>query len=579
MRLHTYHLVFAAAAAILFLPSSAGAHGYDPAPTWPLCGYDAIPTGTYTCTSTDPDLVNDTYGPRCMDSYNAECAGGEHDWHFGVDLHAEEDQMNVFASSCGKIKTLDENGGIENNKKVIIEHYRSWVTSYPTTACPSTIPTSFPSCSGANCYYTVYNHLSEIDSSLSTGGYIAKSAYLGLSGQNCDSDYPCSDKYEHVHFEVLDPTGGGIYTPGYNYSRWQREAVHPLRFLINASWDTDADNLDVSFVDVDDSDPENLQATISVSIDHTGIDDEDRELDLNRIEVRVWDNNSGALVAVTQPNEDFYPLPTPETISGSSVLYEVHPPFLDLELFTRQYSYADGSTYLQYTQFMSEEHHGDAAANHPYKSPFASQVLDGATNPVFDANLDQDDYEWGYHLHLAKSGSPELGEFNGVEMLSEPFNLSYSTYEMQIKLTELAGATCEEDLCLQARAEDAYGNVTDWVDHGFCEIPEATAGGTVTDLCNGSYEVSWTPSDQAADYRIYLADRPLTTGGDSVAFAPVPGDLPPATAVTTESQGTIAAPANWFVYVEACNNLGCSDLTFIGYTTVNIWCPPPAQDS
>ena len=565
---------------VSFSTSVAGAQGagYDPSPVWPLCGYDTNPTGTPTCPSSEwanPDIVNDTYGPRCMDSSDPGCAGGEHDWHYGIDLHAEDDQMPVFASSCGKIDKLDENGGISNNKKVIIEHYRSWATTCPDPTDPGF---SFPSCDGGECYYTVYNHLSEIDAGLLEDEFIDKADYLGKSGQNCNSNYPCyssnnKKRYEHVHFEVQDPTGAGLYETDDSYAdaARQRNAVHPLRFLKLAEWDDDAANLEVEILDPGFSNPLYPEPTIQVNIDVENIPRTDRELDLNRVEVKLFDASAlhtTGLVEIAQVEAELDALPTPEDHAGGggSVMYEVNPPFLDMELSTRQYAYSKSKP--DYYKYLSVDHlpvSGSAPAARPYQSPFSIMTLgSGASNPFYDFNLPTS-YDWGYHHHLLKPGADEWGQFNGAEILSEPYNRTYDDYRLQVKFTELDGMMAADDLCLKARAEDAYGNATDWVASGHCDTPPVpVADLDLSTRCEpypNAYTVSWTESPWADQYHVYLMpyqDEPHTV------WTPRP-------VTVTDTSYDFGISMSVWVWVEACNAFGCSEPVYAGYAITYSW--------
>ncbi|MEM9596112.1 MAG: M23 family metallopeptidase [Acidobacteriota bacterium] len=553
-------LVFAA-------PQGVEASGYDPDPAWPLCGYATKPSGTYDCPQSrwgDPDIVNDTFGPR-------RSIDDDHDWHFGVDLHPGEAQMRVFASTCGWVRTLDDNDGADNNQRVVVQHYRTKVD------CTNP-PSSRPSCSGGDCYYTVYNHLSEIDSALATGsttGYVSKGQVLGLTGQNCDDAYPCSGSYEHLHFEVLDPTYAERYDPVSDYSRSQRDALHPLRFLKVNTWDDDADNISVSFVTPIEGDEVHPIPTIEIEMPVWQQSLRQRELDLARVEVEVFDASAlasgGALVRVAQFNESYPNLPTPDDlVGGGDVNYTVQPPFLDLEMWVRQYSYAKSSS-LPYKEFISEEHYpGEPASDHPYKTPYSMTLKpDGTVNPVYDAALNKVTYEWGYHLHRTRTGMDTWGDFNGVQVMTPSYNRNSSFFQMSVRFTELEGVAAGDELCLKARALDIYGNATDWVPYGTCDMsPVATTGGGVEHLCNGLNRATWDAVPGATHYELYIDT--LVSAGKSAAPAAraLPGTL---YGTTTGTSMDLSVSSDQWVYVTACNGYGCSERNEIGMALYDPW--------
>ena len=449
------------------------ADGYDPDPVWPLCGYDSSDATLSTCPDTEwanADIVNDTYGPRLK--------FGEYDWHFGIDLHAE-DQMPVFAVTCGKITKLDENGGLENNKLITLTHFRDW-------ECPEDEDehSSFPSCTNtdgsSNCYYTVYNHLSEIDSTLVVGDLVLKAQFLGRTGYNTDDyDYDDTDPddyYEHLHFELLDPSGAGEYQAFAPTSRVQRDAVHPHRLLKQSDWADNADNMTLSLT-ANVFNPAKPTLTATVIIDTSSVDPDDFELDLNRIEAEVYDASNPAKLKRIMQFHNAYAgayaaLPTPErTSSGRRVTYDVHPPYLDMERWVRQYSYAD-STSLPYRIFMSKFGSYTTGATTPtngrYVSPFSLQTIDGAINPVYDSSLDVSTYEWGYHLHVQDASDAAKSDFNGLHIEAEDFNRDSTEYQLTVRMDSLLGSSSASALCIKVRAEDIYGNTTPWQTAGTC---------------------------------------------------------------------------------------------------------------
>ena len=256
----------------------------------------------------------------------------------------------------------------------------------------------------------------------------------------------------------------------------QRDAVHPHRLLKQSDWADNADNISVSLT-ANVFNPAKPTLTATVTIDTSSLDPDDFELDLNRVEAEVYDaSDPKKLKRITQFHNAYSAayaaLPTPErTSSGRRVTYDVHPPYLDMERWVRQYSYAD-STSLPYRVFMSKFGSYNTGvpriSNGPYTSPFSLQKIDGSVNPVYDASLDVSTYEWGYHLHVQDASDSAVSDFNGLHIEAEDFNRNSTEYQLTIRMDSLLGSSTASDLCIKVRAEDVYGNTTPWKTAGTC---------------------------------------------------------------------------------------------------------------
>lgn len=411
---------------LLFFCAPAIAHAqYDPEPAWPLCGnyYLTAPAEWDPATDGCPssrwgdgfeDLVNDTYGPRLSTS-------NTYDWHRGLDLHThDQDDRPVFAITCGKVKTVDSG----YNGSVVIEHY-------PGHDC-ATDGTSFPSCgSVGGCYYSRYKHLAS--AAVAKGEKVEKGELVGRSGRNC-SPSGCS-AYPHVHFEIRQAPGAHDA-----YGRGQRDAIHPLAVL---DYDNSggADNVTVTLVDVDLADPTSPVATVDVTIPNDGL-----ELDLVRVDLLLYGNDGTTLVPIDSPNPGAG-YPTPE---GDD--YAVHPPYFDMELWSRHYNYKDNSK-LPYEDFLSATQRGDGedgAWMSPYADP-ASAVYDAAFPTSYDAD---------FHLEAQSATDPSTGDFNGLEVHAPAFNRFSTDYVVTLTFKELPDVTAFPSLCVKAYAVDARGSAT-----------------------------------------------------------------------------------------------------------------------
>lgn len=391
--LYTCALLFVLLCLTAATPAAA-AGSYDSTPAWPLCGRitedppegwaatDGCPSDRWGDAAYSDEPISDTFGPRLL--------GTTYDFHRGLDIDTPW-YTPVFAIADGEVKAI---GSGSTNITLTLRHW----------------PEGYTSCGSAGgCYHTRYVHLSSVRSGLSKGDDVDKGELIGYTGASSPTGIP------HLHFEVRDAPSQDAY------SYWQRDCIHPLTVLPYD--DGAADNMTLD-VEVDDTVPTNPLVTVEVSMPVA------YELDLNRVEVTVYENQGGTLVEVSQSNHTTTGT-TPETTP-----YDVNPPWFDMQVLNRQYTYKDSSGF-PYSDF---ETGGD------YESPYAG-----------DAGFPTS-YDAGYHLDNATGSDPSIGEFNGVLVAPENITSSSTDYVVAFAFTELVGPSDAADLCVEAVATDVLGS-------------------------------------------------------------------------------------------------------------------------
>lgn len=371
---------------------------FDPTPVWPLCGRIPLssPPDCPMVRWGNPDFtdapMSSTFGPRQKASQ-----AFRYDFHRGIDIPTTMGTP-VFAVADGVVLRVG-NDPFYADTLVQIQHYR-------------------PGHSDCNsgCYYSNYLHL-EVDSwVVNINDTVSKGQYIANAGSSLSG-------FEHLHFEIREAPGD--HDPE---SAWQRDAVHPLLMLPYA--DTGAANMTVG-LDVDDINPLNPLATVTVMMAN-GV-----ELDLNRIEVEVYEKIANALPQLIPQPGNTGTGNTPENMGHG---YNVNPPWFDMMQFNRQYSYKDSIIY-PWAEFKT---------GGPYESPYAVLL------PAF----------YDPNIHLDQNGGvgdESRGFFNGLIIAPTAFNIAADNYGLTVTFNELVGVADANNLCLRARAEDAAGNVTGWV--------------------------------------------------------------------------------------------------------------------
>ncbi|HFD12853.1 MAG TPA: M23 family metallopeptidase, partial [Crenotrichaceae bacterium] len=288
---------------ILLLTDANADHNgrFDPAPVWPLCGRisEQPPSGwnqfAPTCPAArwgNPDFtdapMSSSYGPRQQAS-----RGFRYDFHRGIDIPTDAGTP-VFAIADGIVRRVGTDP-LFSDTLVQIEHTRPGHTD-----CSS------------GCYYSNYIHLVPDSWVVSIGDTVSKGQHIANAG-------PGLSGFEHLHFEVREAPGD--FDP---QSAWQRDAIHPLLVLPYA--DTGVDNIQLSIVNVDVTDPLNPKPTVVVRMANNV------ELDLNRIEVQVYEKGlAGSLQLIPQSGN----IKTGNTPDSTG--YNVNPPWFDMIQFNYQY--------------------------------------------------------------------------------------------------------------------------------------------------------------------------------------------------------------------------------------------------
>lgn len=390
-----------------FVLPSAQAQGlgvFEPDMVWPLCGRIAeFPPPGWSLgmdcpieRAGDPTFhdapMSSSFGPRQLASELFR-----YDFHRGIDLPADSGTP-IFAVADGEVIKA---GMVPSFNEPVIEirHTRP----------------GFASCAGGGgCYSSMYLHLSSV--AISPNTTVSKGDYIGQTGTTASGT-------EVLHFEIRDAP------PAEPTSSWQKESVHPLAALPYP--DSATDNIELTIVDVDASDPMNPLVTARIRMPIS------IELDLESVEVEVFERlPDGSLSAVAQPGN----LRVGNTIEGDG--YALDPPFYSMDLTSRQYTYKDSTTTASYEDFL---------IGGPFESPYAATMP-----PAYDPAT---------HLDAADPGDFQVGLFNGMRIAPEHYNASSSVYDVRFQFLELAGTNDPSTLCVKVRALDALGNPSPWQTH------------------------------------------------------------------------------------------------------------------
>ncbi|MEM9490667.1 MAG: M23 family metallopeptidase [Myxococcota bacterium] len=364
---------------------------FDSAPVWPLCGHisKSPPPGwspAQGCPSErwgDPDHTDypltTTFGPRLLLS-----TGEIFDFHRGIDIPTEPGTP-VFAMTRGVVRIAGEHPSF-SDPLVQIRHFR---------------PERWGDCRPDGCYYSIYLHMSGWV--VSEGQVVEKGQHIGYTGVSS------AGGNAHLHFEIRDAQ------PEDPLSVWQRDAIHPLRLM---PYRGEPGSLRATIVDVDAADP--MRPIVQVDVSQPGTV---RTMDLSRVEVEIYDNNTRTSVA--QPGR---------IADGNG--YHVHPPFFDLERHNRQYTHKDSSGF-PWAFFAS--------------CPFAHD------HPA--------DYNANIHLCNHDPNDERVGVFNGVRVQPARFNSPGRDYQLTVDFTQLTGVVDAADLCVVVNVRDArggYGTPDTW---------------------------------------------------------------------------------------------------------------------
>ncbi|MDP6952193.1 MAG: peptidoglycan DD-metalloendopeptidase family protein, partial [Alphaproteobacteria bacterium] len=226
------------------------------------------------------------------------------------------------------------------------------------------------------CYHSNNLHMS--DWTVSAGQDVVKGQLIGYTGESASG-------FDHLHFEIRDAPADDPY------SRWQRDAIHPLAVL---AYD-DASLPAISFLAVDDGDP--LAPEVRVEV--VG-----QRLDIERVELMLYDS-AGDLIE--QPGNDSDPLG-----------YNVHPAWFAMTAWNRQYTHKN-STSVPWASFgyggeRECPYHADHGAN-------------------YDANV---------HMDQQHPDDFHIGQFNGITVRTTDYDFP-GDYTLDLTFEALVGpAAC-----------------------------------------------------------------------------------------------------------------------------------------
>ncbi|MBB5189129.1 MULTISPECIES: M23 family metallopeptidase [Zhongshania] len=386
---------------LVVLTSTAGvfAGGYDDSVNWPLCGrISESPPVNWQVTAGCPvdrqgsaaysDYpLSSTFGPRQKAS-----AGYHYDYHRGIDIPTAINTP-VFAVSAGRVVIAGEHSAY-SDPLVQIEHRRPGASS-----CRA----------GGGCYYSNYMHLASWV--VASGAQVNKGDLIAYTGVSASG-------FSHLHFEVRDANPADLY------SRWQRDAVHPLRVLPYSR--NQSNPMTVAFSEVQSLGGNAMQ--VSLRIEQAAAAE---RLDLAKVSVRAyrWLASAGEYQEVTQPGN------SPDD-SG----FYAHPTFLDFEQNNFDFSHKDSASY-PWASF----------ANCPYAEDHPA---------AYTANI---------HLDAQDPADTSVGHFNGQYIAPDQFNAYSSVYGLTLSFASVLGDDQGPSLtCLVAEASDVSGQqvFAEWGDCG-----------------------------------------------------------------------------------------------------------------
>lgn len=375
------------------------AGGFDDSVNWPLCGRisEAPPVNWQASSGCPTDRqgnadhtdypLSSTYGPRQKAS-----DGYRYDYHRGIDIPTA---MNtpVFAISAGKVLIAGEHSAY-SDPLVQLEHKRPGANS-----CRA----------GGGCYYSNYMHLATW--TVASGTVVNKGDLLGYTGVSASG-------FAHLHFEIRNANPADLY------SRWQRDAVHPLKVLPYRS--ELVNPMTIAVTDVESLGGNAMQVNVRIEQPVSA-----QRLDLTKVSVRAyrWSSSAGEYQEVAQPGN---------SADSSGLFYQ--PTFLDFQQNNFDYSHKDSSS-ITWASFDNCPH----ADDHPAE---------------YSANI---------HLDAQSADNSSVGEFNGQIIVPDPFNAYSTQYGLSLNFTSVLGDEAgPSSTCLVAEATDVSGQIVA-VDWGDCD--------------------------------------------------------------------------------------------------------------
>ncbi len=238
-----------AAAQEMELDWSPDVSAYPETPTnWPLCGDTTNPSSSWTegdpCTSTLPDRIVSSYGPRSSHS--------NYDFHRGIDLRTldmeSDDNSNcdldcipntrpVFAVADGEVDKVQFKceDGEPDGFRIRLKHGSSssgkWYSRYVHMSSLAPLSTlAAPTCpAGEDEKWDLTDEFEDEMEAASQDTDVDAGEHIGYTGKSTSNNH-------HLHFEVRKDES------------WARSAIHPVRKLPAV---TAPGSLDVSLHDVE----------------------------------------------------------------------------------------------------------------------------------------------------------------------------------------------------------------------------------------------------------------------------------------------------------------------------------------
>ena len=372
-----YMMIFAILAA-----GAAQAQSFDSDLAWPLCGriaasppqgwsaQDGCPAERWGNADFTDLPLSSTFGPRPLTSENER-----YDFHRGIDIGTPIGTP-VFAVTDGEVIIAGVHSSY-SDPVVQIRHFRPGATS----------------CNDGGCYHSNNLHMSGWE--VSAGQSVVKGQLVGYTGESASG-------FDHLHFEIRDAPADDPY------SRWQRDAIHPLAVLAYDDPTVPA----ITFLAVDDGDP----LAPEVRIEVVG-----QRLDIERVELTLYDD-AGDIIP--QPGNGPDPLG-----------YNVHPAWFAMTEWNRQYTHKNSSSVpwesFGYGGERECPYHADHGAN-------------------YDANV---------HMDALHPDDFHIGRFNGVTVRTTDYDYP-GDYTLDLTFHKLAGpATC---IVASVSFTDGTGTSADW---------------------------------------------------------------------------------------------------------------------
>lgn len=393
---------------------------FDKEPIWPLCGRITLTNPNYSddCPLerigedfTDYPIFS-TFGPR-LKAHGTYRYYYKYDFNRGIDLECPVGTP-VYAILDGEVKESIEASDTIKEAYIRIQHIR---------------PINIYADMFSN-YSSVYQNLSKL--LVEEGDQVLKGQLIGFSGES-------SNGHSHLHFEIRN-------SPGVEDKDTStlRDCIHPLYVLPYK--DTGSENMiiDIKEAKIISESKASVEFRLEIS---------NGELDLERVEVEVIGITKYNEYSIINPPSDRLKGNTPRDFTDPNTSpwiktpgYPVNPSFFDMTVFNLLFTYTDTPTY-RYEYFKKAG---------KYQSPFASDLPDTP-----DPNI---------LLNQSDPLNESIGNFNGILISPENFNMTLDPYKITFKFNELY-IDKSHTICIRVRASDINGNQTLWKESNCIENP------------------------------------------------------------------------------------------------------------